>query len=150
VPESHKAGRHNWRVVLAPSPSAGAVALKKELEDASRGGIAGFTTEPHVLLVLPASPAPTAGCGGGGDVDDWGNETAADPDDPDPLCKLLDSFSCVRLVLHGGPATKRARGMAPGIVDTPATGDGHPSYTVLSLLHYEAGGYTCSTEHVKV
>lgn len=144
-PESHKSGRHNWRVVLAPSPSAGAAALKKELEDA------GSKSDPHVILVLPAAPAPTAGCGGGGDVDDWGNETAADPDDPDPLCKLLDSHGCVRLVLHGGPATKRARGMTAGIVDTPAaTGDGRPSYTVLSLLHYEAGGYTASTEHVKV
>jgi hypothetical protein len=157
LPSSMTGLKYGWRILLLPPPQASAggleaslVALRAEMADtvvsAARTDNAETT---HVLLVLPTAVRPTAGCGSPGDVDDWGNETPAGPDDPDPLCKFLDN-SGVRVLLHGGEAALQARFLA---YDTPAAGggdadDARPGYRVLSLSNYHAGGYTSSDERV--
>jgi hypothetical protein len=153
--------KYGWRVLLLPAPQASAGgldaslrALRAELADTVVSGARTDNSETsHVLLVLPTTLRPTAGCGGGGDVDDWGNKTPAEPDDPDPLCKFLDN-SGVRVTLHGGETVPLARTSAGGIVyDTPAAAGGdaddpRPGYRVLSLLNYHSGAYTSSDQRV--
>jgi hypothetical protein len=155
--------KYGWRIILLPQPQEAAggldaslVALRAEMADTIVSGDRLDSSETtHVLLVLPTTVRPTANCGGGGDIDDWGNEDPREPDDPDPLCNFLDC-SGVRALLHGGEAAPLARQRVGGIVfDTPAASGGdaddpRPGYRVLSLSNYHAGGYTSSDERVKL
>jgi hypothetical protein len=139
---------YGWRVLLLPPPQASAGGLEASL--AAYGAemmdcvVSGARTDnsetTHVLLVLPSTLRPTAGCGAGSEVDDWGHETPAEPDDPDPLVRALDRSS-VRVVLHGGETAPLARqSIGDGcLYDTPyASGgdaaDPRPGYRVVSLI----------------
>jgi hypothetical protein len=161
-PSSMTGLKYGWRVILLPAPQASAGgldaslrALQAELEDTVVSGARTDNSETtHVLLVLPTTLRPTAGCGGGVEVDDWGNETAAEPEDPDPLCRCLDRSS-VRVLLHGGETVPLARNVAGSgcLYDTPAAsggdaGDARPGYRVVSLTNYHSGSYTCWDERV--
>jgi len=108
-----------------------------------------------VLLVLPAPLRPTRGCGGGGDVDDRGDETPKEPDDPDALVACVDQHSCVRVVLHGGAARAdgvRNAGESISMATPAASGgdadDPRPAYRVLDLLNYQAGAHTTTVHRV--
>ncbi len=161
-PSSMTGLKYGWRVILLPAPQASAGgldaslrALQAELEDTVVSGARTDNSETtHVLLVLPTTLRPTAGCGGGVEVDDWGHETPADPEDPDALCRFLDRSS-VRVLLHGGETLPLARNVAGSgcLYDTPAAsggdaGDPRPGYRVVSLTNYHSGSYTCWDERV--
>jgi hypothetical protein len=151
-----------WRVVLAPVTTASLnasaeAALRDELADASANEV----IDPHVLLVLPAALRPTPGHGRGAEVDDRGDETPAEPEDPDALVRLLDRRSCVRVILHasGADGARAARQVGEAnAMDTPAaaggdaddSGDARPGYRVLSLINYHAGSYSTSVSRVEV
>ena len=70
-----------WRIVLLPKPAAVSTsveALRREIiSTATSGDYAKAAPTQHVVLVLPTTINPTAGCGDETSVDDWGNEVSA-------------------------------------------------------------------------